>query len=204
MAQNKDNWDERRAAIRALGIMRVVNARSVLIQALKDKDAVISREALAALEQILPPEEFRKTEKAIAAARRQQEMFQKAFNEGMRQMRLGAMREAEKFLKEAIRINSRAAYVYSALGNLYYKTGKLIDATKAYVMATTISPEDITLKLNLGMVYYRRRAYKEAAQVFGKVAKSAGPKSQQGQYASKMIARINVEARQSSAPPEFE
>lgn len=204
MAQNKENWDERRAAIRALGIMRVINAKNVLIQALKDKDAVISREALSALEQILPPEEFKKTEKAIAAARRQQEMFQKAFNEGMRQMRLGAMREAEKFLKEAIRINSRAAYVYSALGNLYYKTGKLIDATKAYVMATTISPEDITLKLNLGMVYYRRRAYKEAAQVFGKVAKSAGPKSQQGQYASKMIARINVEARQSSAPPEFE
>ena len=201
MAQSIDNWDERRAAIRALGVMRVVNAKSVLIQALKDKDPVISREALAALGSILPPEEFKKTEKAIAAARKQQEMFQKAFNEGMNQMRLGAMREAEKFLKEAIRINPRAAYVYSALGNLYYKTGKLIDATKAYVMATNISPEDITLKLNLGMVYYRRRAYREAAQVFGKVAKSAGLKSQQGQYASKMLARINVEARQNPAPP---
>ncbi|PKL43819.1 MAG: hypothetical protein CVV41_08635 [Candidatus Riflebacteria bacterium HGW-Riflebacteria-1] len=200
MAQNNDNWDERRAAIRALGIMRVVNARNVLIQALKDKDPVISREALAALEAILPAEEFKKTEKAIAAARKQQELFQKAFNEGMKQMRLGAMREAEKYLKEAIKISPRAAYVYSALGNLYYKTGKLIDATKAYVMATSISPEDITLKLNLGMVYYRRRAYREAAQVFGKVAKSAGPKSQQGQYASKMLARINIEARQNVAP----
>lgn len=204
LAQNRENWDERRAAIRALGIMRVVNARSVLIQALKDKDPVISREALAALEAILPPEEFKKTEKAIATARKQQEMFQKSFNEGMRQMRLGAMRDAEKFLKEAIKINPRAAYVYSALGNLYYKTGKLIDATKAYVMATTISPEDITLKLNLGMVYYRRRAYREAAQVFDKVAKASGPKSQQGQYAKKMLARIKVEARQSSAPSEFE
>ena len=71
-------------------------------------------------------------------------------------------------------------------------------------MATGISPEDITLKLNLGMVYYRRRAYREAAQVFGKVAKSAGPKSQQGQYASKMLVRINVEARQAApvAKPE--
>lgn len=196
LSQPENNWDERRVAIRALGTLRAATAKTALIQALKDKDPIISRDALAALESILPAEEFEKTEKAIANARKQQELFQKAFNDGMKQMRQGAMREAEKCLKEAIRINPRAAYVYSALGNLYYKTGKLIDATKAYVMATSISPEDITLKLNLGMVYYRRRAYREAAQVFAKVAKSAGPKSQQGIYAGKMLARINVEARQ--------
>ncbi len=196
LAQLDTSHDERRAAIRALGTLRAAGARTVLIQALKEKDPVISREALSALEMILPPEEFVKTEKAIANARKKQEAFQKAFNEGMRQMRQGAMREAESFLKEAVKINPRAAYVYSALGNLYYKTGKLIDATKAYVMATSISPEDITLKLNLGMVYYRRRAYREAAQVFSKVAKSAGPKSQQGIYAAKMLARIKVEAEQ--------
>ncbi len=196
LAQPETSWDERRVAIRALGTLKAVTAKTVLIQALKDKDPVISRDALAALESILPPEEFKKTEKAIANARKQQELFQKAFNEGMKQMRQGAIREAEKFLKEAVKINPRAAYVYSALGNLYYKTGKLIDATKAYVMATSISPEDITLKLNLGMVYYRRRAYREAAQVFARVAKSAGPKSQQGIYAAKMLSRIKIEAQQ--------
>lgn len=200
LAQPENSWDERRVAIRALGTLRATSAKAVLIQALKDKDPIISREALTALEAILPAEEFLKTEKAIAHARSQQELFQKAFNEGMKQMRLGAMREAEKFLKEAIKVNPRAAYVYSALGNLYYKTGKLIDATKAYVMATNISPEDITLKINLGMVYYRRRAYKEAAQVFARVAKSAGPKSQQGMYAAKMLAKINIEARQNPQP----
>jgi Tfp pilus assembly protein PilF len=114
----------------------------------------------------------------------------------MKQMRGGAMREAEKLLKEAIKINPKAAYVYSALGNLYYKTGKLIDATKAYVMATNISPEDITLKLNLGMVYYRRQAFKEALQVFHRVAKTAGSKSQQGVYATKMFNKIKLEASQ--------
>ncbi len=196
LAQPESNWDERRAAIRGLGVIKATSAKTVLIQALKDKDPVISRDALAALEAILPPEEFIKTEKAIANARKQQEMFQKAFNEGMKQMRQGATREAEKFLKDAVKINPRAAYVYSALGNLYYKTGKLIDATKAYVMATSISPEDITLRLNLGMVYYRRRAYREAAQVFARIAKSAGPKSQQGIYAGKMLARIKIEAQQ--------
>ena len=201
MAQPETTWDERRVAIRALGTLRATTARTVLIQALKDKDPIISRDALAALESILPPEEFSKTEKAIANARKQQELFQKAFNEGMKQMRQGAMREAEKFLKDAVKINPRAAYVYSALGNLYYKTGKLIDATKAYVMATGISPEDITLKLNLGMVYYRRRAYREAAQVFMKVAKAAGPKSQQGIYAAKMLNRIKVEAQQNPQLP---
>lgn len=200
LAQPSDNWEERRVAIKALGTLRAQTAKAVLIQGLKDKDPIISREALAALEAILPAEEFQKTEKAIAFARKQQELFQKAFNEGMKQMRQGSMREAEKFLKEAIKVNPRAAYVYSALGNLYYKTGKLIDATKAYVMATNISPEDVTLKINLGMVYYRRRAYKEAAQVFAKVARSAGPKSQQGIYATKMLNKINIEARQVPPP----
>lgn len=200
LSQNKENYEERRAAIRGLGTLKALSAKAVLIQSLKDKDPVISREALAALEQILPAEEFQKTEKAIAHARRQQELFQTSFNEGMKQMRLGAMREAEKHLKEAIKVNPRAAYVYSALGNLYYKTGKLIDATKAYVMATNTSPEDVTLKINLGMVYYRRRAYKEASQVFSRVVKAAGPKSQQGLYASKMLAKINIEARQNPAP----
>jgi HEAT repeat protein len=193
LAGPKNIWEERRLAIKGLGIMKASQARSTIIEALKDKDPAISREALVALQSILSPEEFKKTEKAFTAARKRQEQFQKAFNEGMKQMRLGALREAEKLLKEAIKVNPKAAYVYSALGNLYYKTGKLIDATKAYVMATNLNPEDITLKLNLGMVYYRRRAYREAVQVFDKVAKTAGSKSQQGQYAAKMLNKIQIE-----------
>lgn len=196
LSRPQNIWEERRLAIKGLGIIKAVQAKAAVIEALKDKDPVISREAMVALECILPPEEFKKTEKAFTLARKRQEEFQKAFNEGMKQMRLGALRDAEKLLKEAIKINPRAAYVYSALGNLYYKNGKLIDATKAYVMATNINPEDITLKLNLGMVYYRRRAYKEAAQVFDKVARTAGPKSQQGSYAAKMLNKIQVEMRQ--------
>jgi hypothetical protein len=46
------------------------------------------------------------------------------------------------------------------------------------------------------MVYYRRRAYKEALQVFNKVAKTAGPESQQGVYANRMLSRIQVEMKQ--------
>ena len=197
LAKPQNIWEERRLAIKGLGIIRAAQAKAVIIEALKDKDPVISREAMVALQSILSPEEFEKTEKAFTAARKRQEEFQKAFNEGMKQMRLGAMRDAEKLLKDAIKINPKAAYVYSALGNLYYKTGKLIDATKAYVMATNINPEDITLKLNLGMVYYRRRAYREAAAVFDKVAKTAGPKSQQGAYSARMLSKILVEMKQS-------
>ncbi|MEW6712270.1 MAG: HEAT repeat domain-containing protein, partial [Candidatus Riflebacteria bacterium] len=198
LARPQSLWEERRLAIKGLGIIKASQAKAVIIEALKDKDPIISREALVALEAVLSPEEFQKTEKAFTAARKRQEEFQKAFNEGMKQMRLGALRDAEKYLKDAIKINPRAAYVYSALGNLYYKTGKLIDATKAYVMATNINPEDITLKLNLGMVYYRRRAYKEALQVFDKILKTAGPKSQQGSYSAKMMNRIKIEMQQSA------
>jgi len=46
------------------------------------------------------------------------------------------------------------------------------------------------------MVYYSRRAYKEAVQVFDKVAKTAGPKSQQGSYAAKMLTKVQIEMKQ--------
>ncbi|MGM0600405.1 MAG: HEAT repeat domain-containing protein [Candidatus Rifleibacteriota bacterium] len=196
LARRDNIWEERRLAIKGLGTMKAVEAKPVIIEALKERDPAINREAMAALESILSPEEFEKTEKAFNEARKRQEKFQKVFSQGMKQMRLGALREAEKLLKEAVKINPKAAYVYSALGNLYYKTGKLIDATKAYVMATNLNPQDITLKLNLGMVYYRRRAYKEAVQVFDRVGKTAGSKSQQGTYAMKMLNKVKVEMKQ--------
>lgn len=195
LAGKQNLWEERRAAIRALGILKSEKAKTCLISSLKDSDPIISREALIALGAILSPEEFEKTEKALTAARKKHEEFQKSFKEGMKLMRVSAMKDAEKLLKHAIKINPRAAYVYSALGNLYYKTGKLIDATKAYIMATNMSPEDITLKLNLGMVYYRRRAFKESLQIFSKVVKLAGQKSQQGQYAEKMFNKIKLESQ---------
>lgn len=193
ICQQKENAEERRGAIRALGAMHAVQARAVLLQCVKDQDSIISREAITALQQMLTPEEFKKMEATANVVRQKQELFKTNFDEGMKNMRLGKLKEAEVFLREAVKLNPRAAYVYSALGNIYYKSGKLIDATKAYVMATSITPDDITLKLNLGMVYYRRRAYKDAVNVFAKVAKTLGAKSQQGAYSMKMIAKIKKE-----------
>lgn len=192
---NNPVWEERRAAIHALGNMHAIEAKPVLIDALKENDSTINREALAALELILPKEEFEQTEKSVKDAKKRQDAFTNAFNTGMKKMRSGAMSEAEKYLKEAIKINSKAPFVYSALGNLYYKTGKLIDSTKAYLMAVRLSPNDITLALNLGMVYYRRRAYKESLQMFDKVKETAGNKSQQGIYAINMIKKIESEIK---------
>jgi HEAT repeat protein len=200
LCQQKANIEERRAAIRALGTMHAVQAKSALLQALKDGDSVVGRDALASLELILTPEEYKKTEAAISVLRKKQDAFKKSFDEGMNQMRLGNLKKAEELLKSAVGINPRAAYVYSALGNLYYKSGKLIDATKAYVMATNITPDDVTLKLNLGMVYYRRRAYKDAKEIFTKIAKTLGPSSQQGSYSIKMLNKINKESEAASAP----
>lgn len=200
LAQQKDNLEERRGAIRALGTMHAVQAKSALIQALKDSDVFVCKDALAALQLILSPEDYKKTETAINAIRKKQDLFKSKFDEGMNLMRLGNLKKAEEFLKEAAGINPRAAYVYSALGNLYYKSGKLIDATKAYVMATNITPDDMTLKLNLGMVYYRRRAYKDSISIFSDIAKSLGSTTQQGAYALRMLNKIKNETDQASSP----
>ncbi len=199
LCQQKNNVEERRGAIRALGTMHAVQAKTVLIQTLKDSDPIVSRDALASLQLILSPEDYKKTEAVVSTIRQKQDLFKSKFDEGMNQMRLGNLKKAEELLKEAATINPRAAYVYSALGNLYYKSGKLIDATKAYVMATNITPDDITLKLNLGMVYYRRRAYKDAINIFGFIAKSLGTSSQQGAYSLKMLNKIKSEAEAAKA-----
>ena len=202
LCQQKENVEERRGAIRALGIMRAVQARPVLLHCVKDEDSVIAKDAMTALQLMLTPEEFKKMEKAVATVREKHELFRKNFDEGMKYMRLGNHKEAEAFLKEAVKINPRAAYVYSALGNLYYKTGKLIDATKSYIMATNITPDDVTLKLNLGMVYYRRRAYRDAVSVFARVANTLGTQTPQGAYSIKMITKIKKEASARRAEPK--
>ncbi|MFZ2960737.1 MAG: HEAT repeat domain-containing protein [Candidatus Ozemobacteraceae bacterium] len=189
-------WEERRAAIRALGVLKAGEARAPLIELLRDPDPFLSREAMTALKQVMPSQEFADMEEKMAAGRRRLEAFNRHFQEGMRLMRTGVMADAEKELKNALKINPKAAYVYSALGNLYYKTGKLIDSTKAYVMAVTVEPRDVTLRLNLGMVYYRRRAYKEALETFNILIGVVDPASQQGIYASRMIDKIKIEARQ--------
>ena len=200
LTKSTNTWEERRAAVKALGILHAEEAKAPLVTALRDSDLLISREALNALKAILTADDFKKLEQAHSTARAREESFQRFFQEGMRQMRLGALAEAEKALKAAAKINPKAGYVYSALGNIYYKTGKLIDATRAYVMATTVEPRDVTLKLNLGMIFYRRRAFKEAAECFTNVGKMVDPKTQQGQYSAKMLKKIKLDLAQILKP----
>ncbi|MBF0499147.1 MAG: HEAT repeat domain-containing protein [Candidatus Riflebacteria bacterium] len=189
-------WEERRAAIRALGMLKAGEAKTPLLEMLRDPDPFLSREAMTSLKQVMSPQEFIAMEEKLTTARLRQETFGRHFQEGMRLMRLGAMADAERELKNALKVNPKAPYVYSALGNLYYKTGKLIDSTKAYVMAVTVEPRDVTLRLNLGMVYYRRRAYKEALETFNMLVRMCDSTSQQSIYAARMIEKIKIEARQ--------
>ena len=195
LAKSENSWEERRAAIKSLGKMKAAEAKGILLEFLRDPDPYISREALVSLRAILTQNEFKDMEERLLASRKRQEQFQAHFQGGMQHMRVGAMVEAERELKSALKINAKAAYVYSALGNLYYKTGKLIDATKAYIMATTVEPRDLTLKMNLGMVFYRRRAFKEALEVFQAIRKLSEPTSQQASYSEKMIEKILIESK---------
>ena len=81
--------------------MHAVQAKSVLIHSLKDSDSTISRDALAALQLILSPEDYKKTEVVVESIRKKQDAFKKNFDEGMNQMRLGNLKKAEELLKEA-------------------------------------------------------------------------------------------------------
>ncbi|MBF0410301.1 MAG: HEAT repeat domain-containing protein [Candidatus Riflebacteria bacterium] len=188
-------WEERRIAIKALGVMKSPDSKAALLELLRDNDMLIIRETLNSLKQILTLEEYKSLEEKLTIRRKKTEAFQKYFQDGVNQMKLGAMVDAEKSFTNALKYNPKSAGVYSALGNLYYKTGKLINATKAYHMASTLEPRDIVLKINLGMVFYRRRAYTESMEVFNRIIKESEPKSQQGIYATRMIEKIQLESK---------
>lgn len=191
LAEQKESRDERCHALRAIGKLKAVEGKQVLIKALRDKEPAVAKAAMDALEVMMDKEEFLKTEKAVNAARKKQEEFAEAFEAGMQEMRRGNTDEAEKYFKKALKMNPGASYIYSAMGNMYYKQGKLVDATKSYQMAVKTSPEDVTLLMNLGMVYYRRRAIKEAIEIFEQVKDKTLPSSQQHIYAEKLLGRMS-------------
>ncbi|MBF0545180.1 MAG: HEAT repeat domain-containing protein [Candidatus Riflebacteria bacterium] len=201
MIKPDKSWEERRIAIKALGILKSPDSKGPLIDLLRETDVLVKREALNSLKLLLKPEEYASLEEKLSAGRRRQEMFTRYFQGGLNQMKLGAMADAEKSFLAALKIHPKSAGVYSALGNMYYKTGKLIEATKAYHMASTFEPRDPVLKINLGMVFYRRRAYREALAVFEALLKICDPKSQQSIYASKMVERIQLESKRAPGAP---
>ncbi len=76
------------------------------------------------------------------------------------------LQEAETLFKGLSVIDHKTAYYHTALGAIYQKQEKFIDALAEYTVAIELDPEDITAFVNRGEIYYLLGMEEEPVQDF--------------------------------------
>ena len=76
------------------------------------------------------------------------------------------MEEAKDVFRSLARVDQTNYYYRSALGGIYQKLKKWIDAVANYTMALTLNPTDVASLVNRGEIYLRHEKYKLAAEDF--------------------------------------
>lgn len=76
---------------------------------------------------------------------------------------------AEKDYNELLQKGARSAAVYSNLGVVYLREGKLDSAVAMLDKAKSLAPSVAGIRLNLGLAYFRRREFKKASNYFAEV-----------------------------------
>ena len=76
---------------------------------------------------------------------------------------------AEKDYNELLQMGAHSAAVYSNLGVVYLREGKLDSAIAMLDQAKALAPGVAGIRLNLGLAYFRQREFKKASAYFGEV-----------------------------------
>jgi len=78
--------------------------------------------------------------------------------------------EAEKILRDAIKLDSADVLAFINLGNLYFNGEKVVEAKKLYLKAISFDPENSRAHYNLGLLYSDQRDWENAKMEFTKAA----------------------------------
>jgi tetratricopeptide (TPR) repeat protein len=89
--------------------------------------------------------------------------------------------DAERDFKQLLKLDNRSASVYSNLGVVYLRTGRLDLAIDALLKAKALAPGVPGIRLNLGLAYFRKNDFAVAATYFGEVLAS-DPSNRQARY----------------------
>jgi len=73
---------------------------------------------------------------------------------GYLKFKSGRLKEAEAIFKGLCLIDHKTGYYHTALGAIYQKQEKWLDALAEYTVSVELDPEDITAYVNRGEVYY--------------------------------------------------
>ncbi len=74
----------------------------------------------------------------------------------------GAVEEAARLYRTAIRLDPYLVHPYNNLGNIYEKQGRIQEAIRLYKQAILLYPEDAIARANLGAVYAKQGRFAEA------------------------------------------
>lgn len=78
----------------------------------------------------------------------------------------GRYQESLHIFQALARLDSTNAYYHTALGGVYQKMGKFVDAVVAYTRALRVNPKDFCPHVNRGEIYLRHKNYRKAAEDF--------------------------------------
>ncbi len=80
--------------------------------------------------------------------------------------RYGRYQEAQKIFEALVAIDNVNPYYHTALGGVYQKTGRYVEAAVEYTRASRLNPKDVCPFVNRGEIYLRHKNFRKAAEDF--------------------------------------
>ncbi|MBI2083095.1 MAG: tetratricopeptide repeat protein [Deltaproteobacteria bacterium] len=116
----------------------------------------------------------------------------------------GRYQEAMKIFETLIAVDNANPYYHTALGGVYQKMGRYVDAVVEYTRAYRLNPKDLCVFVNRGEIYLKHKNFRKAAEDFRNaiVLDSEGKSLWANRARSLVIAlKRNLEMRQRMRKP---
>ncbi len=95
----------------------------------------------------------------------QKDLFQVA-EMGHLKMTYGRIDEAKRIFECLVRMDNRNFYYHAALGSVYQKMKKFVEAVFEYSEALRYNPDDISSRVHRGEIYLLHKNFRKAAEDF--------------------------------------
>jgi len=92
--------------------------------------------------------------------------IQKLAEVGHMKYQYGRLDDALEIFQTLAKVDATNYYFRSALGGVYQKLKKWVDAVASYSMSLTLNPKDSASLVNRGEIYLRHEKFKKAAEDF--------------------------------------
>lgn len=117
----------------------------------------------------------------------------------------GRYQEAREIFEALAGIDNANPYYHAALGGVYQKMGRFVDAVLAYSKAARLNSKDVCPFVNRGEIYLRHKNFKKAAEDFrSAILLDPDGKNLWANRARSLVIALkrNLEMRKRNIPPQ--